>query len=81
LGYGVIFNVSVGDEMKIKVIIERGQNGYYVANCPVLKSCWSQGKTKDEALRNIQEAIKLYLETDTSDFIDDGNKEIYEIAI
>jgi len=50
--------------MKIKVIIEKGKDGYFVAYCPSLKSCWSQGKTEDEALKNIREAIELYLEPD-----------------
>jgi len=50
--------------MKIKVIVEEGENGYFVAHCPSLKSCWSQGKTEEEALKNIQEAIELYLEPD-----------------
>jgi len=48
--------------MKIKVIIEKGDDGYFVANCPSLKSCWTQGKTEEEALKNIKEAIELYLE-------------------
>jgi len=48
--------------MKIKVIIEKGEDDYFVANCPSLKSCWSQGKTEEEALKNIKEAIELYLE-------------------
>jgi len=47
--------------MNIKVIIEPGEDGYFVAHVPSLKSCWSQGKTKEEALQNIREAIKLYL--------------------
>jgi len=50
--------------MKIKVIIEKGEDGYFVAHCPSLKSCWSQGKTEEEALKNIQEVIELYLEPD-----------------
>lgn len=47
--------------MKVKVIIEKGEDNHFVAHCPSLKSCWSQGKTKEEALKNIQEAIELYL--------------------
>jgi len=50
--------------MKIKVIIEKGEDGYFVARCPSLKSCWSQGRTEEEALENIKEAIQLYLEPD-----------------
>ena len=47
--------------MNIKVIIEPGEDGYFVAHVPSLKSCWSQGKTKEETLQNIREAIDLYL--------------------
>ena len=48
--------------MTIKVVLQKGEDGYYVAHCPALKSCWSQGKTREEALENIREAIELYLE-------------------
>lgn len=48
--------------MNIKVIVEPGADGYFVAHVPSLKSCWSQGKTKEEALQNIRQAIDLYLE-------------------
>ena len=48
--------------MIIKVVVKRGEDGYFVANCPSLKSCWSQGKTREEALENIREAIALFLE-------------------
>ena len=47
--------------MNIKVIVEPGEDGYFVAHVPSLKSCWSKGKTKEEALQNIREAIDLYL--------------------
>ena len=53
--------------MNIKVIVEPGEDGYFVAHVPSLKSCWSQGKTKEEALQNIREAIDLYLESEPSD--------------
>ncbi len=46
--------------MTIQIIIERGEDGYFVAHCPALKSCWSQGKTRQEAVDNIREAIALY---------------------
>ncbi len=48
--------------MTIKVTIARGEDGYFVARCPALKSCWSQGKTREDALANIREAVELYLE-------------------
>ena len=47
--------------MDMKVIVERGEDGYFVAHVPALTSCWSQGKTREEALENIREAIDLYL--------------------
>lgn len=48
--------------MKLKIVLERGQDGYIVAHCPALKGCWSQGKTEEEAVQNITEAIQLYFE-------------------
>lgn len=47
--------------MIIKVVIEKSEDSCFVAHCPSLKSCWSQGKTEEEALNNIKEAIELYL--------------------
>jgi len=41
--------------MSLKVVIERGEDGFFVAHCPSLKSCWSQGKTRAEAIENIIE--------------------------
>ncbi len=67
--------------MKIKVIVEKGEDGYFVAHCPSLKSCWSQGKTKEEALKNIQEAIELYLEPEIENFVEDENHIIYELVL
>lgn len=49
--------------MKFRVVIEQGENGVYVAECPALPGCVSQGKTYREAQRNIQEAIQGYLES------------------
>jgi predicted RNase H-like HicB family nuclease len=45
-----------------QVIIYPGEDGYWVAQCPSLSPCISQGKTQEEAIANIQEAIELYLE-------------------
>jgi len=54
--------------MNIKAIVEPGEDGYFVAHVPSLKSCWSQGKTREEALQNIREAIDLYLEPEPKRF-------------
>jgi len=45
-----------------QVIIYPGEDGYWVAECPSLPGCISQGKTKAEAAANVKEAIELYLE-------------------
>lgn len=44
------------------VIVEKSEDGSYVVECPVLEGCYSQGKTIDEALRNIREVVELLLE-------------------
>ncbi len=48
--------------MKFKVILEPQEKGYTVY-VPALRGCISEGKTKKAALKNIKEAIELYLET------------------
>jgi predicted RNase H-like HicB family nuclease len=45
-----------------QVIILRGENGLWVAECPSLPGCISQGKTKEKAIENIREAIIVYIE-------------------
>jgi len=67
--------------MNIKVIIENGEDGYFVARVPSLKGCWSQGKTREQALDNIREAIDLFLEPEPSDFVKLNGREIVEVAI
>lgn len=44
------------------VIVERDEDGFYVAEVPDLKGCYTQGKTLEEALKNIKEVIELCLE-------------------
>jgi predicted RNase H-like HicB family nuclease len=48
--------------LKLPVVITPGEDGYFVAEVPVLPGCISQGKTKEEALVNIKEAAELCLE-------------------
>jgi len=45
-----------------QVLIYPGEDGYYVAECPSLPGCISQGTTRQEAIANIKEAIELYIE-------------------
>ena len=44
-----------------QVLISPGEDGYWVAECPSLPGCISQGKTRDEAISNIKEAIQGYI--------------------
>ena len=48
--------------MNFPVIIEKGQDGYYVVRCAVFHGCLTQGKTIEEALVNIKEVIEMCLE-------------------
>lgn len=49
--------------MKYRVVVEQDENGAYTSYVPSLPGCLSQGKTREEALANIKEAISLYLES------------------
>jgi len=44
-----------------EVILYRGEDGYWVAECPSLPGCVSQGKTKEETIKGIKEAISCYV--------------------
>jgi len=48
--------------MKFIVTLERDEDGYWIVECPLIPGCVSQGKTREEGLQNIQEAIRLCLE-------------------
>lgn len=50
-------------QFKYRVILNQDEDGVFVAECPTLPGCVSQGKTRDEAMKNIQEAIVGYLES------------------
>ncbi|HCC60144.1 MAG: hypothetical protein A2402_01875 [Candidatus Staskawiczbacteria bacterium RIFOXYC1_FULL_37_43] len=47
---------------KFPIIVEKDEGGFYIVECPVFRGCYTQGKTIDEALRNIREVIALCLE-------------------
>ena len=52
--------------MKYRVLLIESEEGVAV-NCPALPGCWSQGKDQDEALSNIRDAIRLWLEVAEED--------------
>ena len=49
---------------KLAVVVQQDEDGFFVASCPALKGCWSQGRTEDEALANIREAIDGWIEAE-----------------
>ncbi len=50
--------------MTFQVVLEQGEDEWIVAECPALPGCVSQGRTEEEAISNIREAIELWLETE-----------------
>lgn len=49
--------------MRYRITIDRDEDGMYVAQCPSLPGCVSQGATRTEAIKNIQDAMQGYLES------------------
>ncbi|MDP2846407.1 MAG: type II toxin-antitoxin system HicB family antitoxin [Candidatus Methanoperedens sp.] len=50
---------SKSRKLILPIIVEKDEDGFYVVECPFLKGCYTQGKTLDEALKNIQEVIEM----------------------
>ncbi len=67
--------------MKFKVIITTGEDGWYVAECPALAGCVSQGKTVDQALENIKDAIQGCLEVLNERAVAKAKQTVVEVTI
>jgi len=67
--------------MKLRVVLEPSDEGGYTATVPALPGCISEGDTREEALRNIREAIELYLEAVDDDASFGPDAEQVEIAV
>ncbi len=67
--------------MKLRVVLEPGEEGGYTVHVPGLPGCISEGDTREEALQNIREAIDLYLEAVEDDLVFSENAEQVEIAV
>lgn len=67
--------------MRLKVVLEPSEEGGFTAIVPSLPGCISEGDSKEEALKNIREAIELYLEGDVEHRTFSQNAEILEIAL
>ena len=50
---------SVKFNKHLPLIVEKGRDGFYVVECPLLEGCYTQGKTMDEALKNIREVVEM----------------------
>lgn len=69
-------------KMKLKIILEKSLEGGFTAYVPSLPGCISEGDTEKQALKNIHEAIELYLEPVEDDWIFDKKKSrIKEISL
>ena len=66
-----------------QIIIKPGEDGFWLAECPSLPGCISQGQSKKEAIQNIREAIEGYLEVlqQDGDPVPEDNMESIIVAI
>ncbi len=67
--------------MRIKIYLEPSEEGGYTVIAPSLPGCISEGDTREEAIRNIKEAIELYLEPVDDDIVMSQDMEELELAI
>ena len=65
--------------MKYKIALYKSDEGYSVS-CPGLHGCWSQGATEEEAIENIQDAIKEYLAA-VDELVQDGKLREIEVIV
>lgn len=65
--------------MELKIVLEEQEEGGYTVYVPALPGCISQGDTLEEAIKNIKEAISLYLEEGPEDF--SGKGKVIDIEI
>lgn len=70
-----------GTKMRLKIVLEPSDEGGYTAYVPVLPGCISEGDSKEEAIKNIREAIELYLEPVDDDFIPPEKAGILELSL
>ena len=80
---GVADHVAIRyiNNMKLKVILEPSDEGGFTAIVPSLPGCISEGDSKEDAIKNIREAIELYLEPVDDDSTYPAESEQLEIAV
>jgi predicted RNase H-like HicB family nuclease len=67
--------------MNLKVVLEPSDEGGYTAIVPSLPGCISEGDSREDALKNIREAIELYLEPVEDDMTFTADAELLELAV
>lgn len=67
--------------MKLQILLEPSDEGGFTASVPSLPGCVSEGETRDEAIRNIKEAIELYLEPVDDDLAGKEGVEVAELVV
>ncbi|MBI3464246.1 MAG: type II toxin-antitoxin system HicB family antitoxin [Planctomycetes bacterium] len=70
--------------MKYTVILRRGNESGYVASVPALPGCVSQGRTRREAIKNVKQAVALYVEALVEDGLSvptEAGKELVEVEV
>ncbi len=67
--------------MKLQIVLEPSEDGGFTASVPSLPGCISEGDTREEALRNIREAIELYLEPVDDDLAGKDGTELAELVV
>ena len=87
----VVFVFSIGERtrlltwgyegMRLKVVLEPSDEGGYTVYVPSLPGCISEGETVQDAMKNIREAIRLYLEPIDDDLVLDERAEVEEVEI
>lgn len=67
--------------MKLTVMLEPSEEGGFTVLVPALPGCISEGSAREEALKNIQEAIELYLEPVEDDLVLQSEAELLELVV
>ena len=67
--------------MKLRIVLEPSEDGGFTVFAPTLPGCISEGESKEEAIKNIREAIELYLEPVEDDLALSPDAEQIELAV
>jgi predicted RNase H-like HicB family nuclease len=78
---GLRYSLRRGYRVKLRIVLEPSDEGGFTAIVPALPGCVSEGDSREEALRNIEEAIPLYLEPVEDDAGFSSDAEILDIAV